>query len=95
MFKLGQKLFRTFAVVATIAATPVDAQQVLRQLDSVVVHEREGAFLEKIGSVVVGPLGQLFVPVACRSSLLAATICQRQRIHAINSSLETRHVSDR
>ena len=75
MFKLGQKPFRTFAFVATIAATPVYAQQVLRQLDSVVVQEREGALLGKIGSVVVGPRGQLFVPVAWRSSLLAATIC--------------------
>ena len=41
-----------------LAARPVSAQQVLKQIDSVVVKEREGAFLGKMGTIILVVLQQ-------------------------------------
>ena len=45
-----------------VAAAPMlSAQQVLRQLDSVLVKESEGTYLSRIGTMAVGPKGDVFV----------------------------------
>jgi len=46
---------------STIAPSTLGAQQVVRQIDSVLVKESEGTYLSRIGTMAVGPKGDVFV----------------------------------